>query len=429
MILINIILALSLQKIGAVKHTLMWADIDTTNDSIMWYAVGYGNNEYDIYHNGKRVRYIGRVVEGSYKADITKYRIYPDNRLVFVIAAIDTFDTTFIKSKIYYVNNHGEIYNTDDLSDIINKIGIRTGYTYPSGEDWEDTTRVDTIVEGQCIGSRVFSIIDTEYVGVDFTFVGKELHTGREEEFTESWYVDLSRREVLEKKHYPYLYGEATSEGSFWVSARHDSVFVSKIYPSPQFLYGNELYNHDKNIWDINISQDTQYFIVLAGRSTYVYNLRTGSLVKLLTPDSLPSVHYSWKRNEVFGELFYDYMIVSGPITGGNNGSGTGTSAVFLYRLQPFKLLTRAEYPGYDIGAASCDKKGRLYIGMRDTLKGDTVKIFVIDTLNNIVGQYQFPTNIPNDRDGVGAYLNGKYLYVEVPDFLADSTYIFKVEE
>ncbi len=421
MILINIILALSLQKIGAVKQTLMWAEIDTTNDSIMWYAIDYGNNDYGIFHDYNRIWYmkIGGTSVNGYPVSGIQYKIY-NNDLIFVVFVEDSIND---KERLYFLNGHGEIYKEEDFTDIISSMGTRTGYIYPSGEDWEDTTRLDTIINGHCIGIYdIHGIEDTDFAEVEFLYEGWNINEKDSDYFTVETYVDLINRRVYERYEYPYLFGSVSKEGDYFVAVRGDSVFVSRIYPEVQLLYTKYLTGSHLNFAEI--SRDGVYFQVGNFDSVYLFKLSTGELIREVIPDSMPQVHYTWKSKGISIDFCgKDYALLWGPVT------KYAVSAMFLYRLEPYRLLTWAEYPGYDIGAASCDKEGRLYIGMRDTLRGDTVKIFVIDTLQNIVGQYQFPTNIPNDRDGVGTYLNGKYLYVEVPDFLADSTYIFKVEE
>ncbi len=421
----SLIFTLTLHKIGAVKHTLMWAEIDTTNDSIMWYAISYGNNDYGIYHDGKRVWYMkeGETYINGYMVSDIYYKIYRPNNLIFTIIMYDTSDNS---NRLYFINSHGEIYRQEnDFSDLISQTVTRSVIMPLEDEDMIDSTVLDTIINGHCIGANyIETVIDTDLISIIFTYEGTNPFGTKVDTFSVSAYVDLRNRRVLDETIYPYLYCDAENlpvkEGSFVAALRHDTIFVSRIYPEVQLLYTKTIEGYT---WGPVISPDTQYLRVTTDTMTYIYDLHTGELIALLTPDSLPPVHYGWRQRNAGGRFVNGYLIVKGYIT------KVTSSSVYLYRIKPFKLLTWAEYPGYDIGGASCDKEGRLYIGMRDTLRGDTVKIFVIDTLQNIVGQYQFPTNIPNDRYGVGTYLFGKYLHVKVPDFLADSTYVFKVEE
>ena len=423
----SLIFTLTLHKIGAVKHTLMWAEIDTTNDSIMWYAIDYGNNDYGIFHDGKRVRYIkegSTHINGCWIYNIY-YKIYPPNNLIFTLLMIDPLDNS---NKLYFMNSHGEIYRQEnDFSDLISQTVTRSVIMPLEGEALLDTTVKDTIINGHCIDvGNIDFVVDTDLIMLSFTYEGTNPSGTEVDTFSISAYVDLRNRRVLDETIYPYLYcdnqRDPIKEGDYVIATRHDSVFVSRMYPEVQLLYTKYLPGF--NVQYASFSDDGKYFLVGNFTSEYIYKVSTGELIRGLTPDSMPPVSYTWKSKDISMDFCGgDYMILWGPLT------KLTVSAMFLYRLEPYKLLTRAEYPGYDIGGASCDKEGRLYIGMRDTLKGDTVKIFVIDTLQNIVGQYQFPTNIRNNRRGADAYLHSKYLYVKVPAFLADSTYIFRVEE
>ncbi len=409
MILINIILALSLQKIGAVKGELFWAEMDTTNDSIMWYAA----DEYDIYHDGKRVRHIGGYI-GTYRVQMTECKVYPGNKLIFTVAAYNPHDTTYSSERIYRIKGHGEIYSEDSLSDIVRNMGTYTGYVYPHGEDWEDTTILDTIINGHCIGvSDIYDVIDTQFVKASFSFEGYNIHTQKTDTFVETWYVDLIKREVLYKDQYPYLYedeyGDVERGGDYWVATRHDSVLVSKISTDFTEHYIIALPYHS-DLWFVSTYK--QYFDVIDS-NIFIYNLSDGRLLKKLSMDSFPLVHnHPTRMSSGFRGNEYYYVIT------------TDNKSFFIYHLPDFQLVNKYE-----------DTTQSMLLSGTVIDSGSVFFVKVPATKDSIFVEYKTPENTPvvvyscpmgtHSAGGVWQLISyDKYFVMQ----LTDSTYIFKLE-
>ncbi len=407
MILINIILALSLQKIGAVKDELFWAEMDTTNDSIMWYAA----DEYDIYHDGKRVKHIGGYI-GTYRVQMTECKVYPGNKLIFTVAAYNPHDTTYSSEIIYHINSHGEIYSEDSLSDIVSNMGTYTGYIYPSGEDWEDTTRLDTIINGHCIGFSVFRIVDTQFIGVDFRFEGYNTHTQQDDSFYKSFYVDLISRKVLDREHYPCLNGYPMREGDYWVATRHDSVLVSKISTDFTEHYVIALPYHS-DLW--GASPYKQFFDVMnLDTSIFVYNLSDGRLLKELTIGSLPLLQP--RDTDIAGGFEgNEYYYVS----------TSDNKSLFIYHLPDFQLVNKYE-----------DTTQSMLLSGTVIDSGSVLFLKVPATKDSIFVEYKTPEDTPVVVYScpMGTHSMGSSLWQLIPYdqyidvHFVDSTYIFKLE-
>ncbi len=414
----GLIFTLTLHKIGAVKDELFWAEMDTTNDSIMWYAVGYGNNEYDIYHDGKRVRYIGewKTLVEPYIVQMTECKVYPGNKLIFTVAAYNPHDTTYSSERIYRINGHGEIYGVDSLNDIVRNMGTYTGYVHPHGEDWEDTTVLDTIINGHCIGvSGIYDVIDTQFVKASFSFEGYNIHTQRTDTFIETWYVDLIKREVLYKDQYPYLYegkyGYPVRESDYWVAVRHDSVFISKISTDFTEHYVMALPYHS-NQWFVSTYK--QYFDVIdLDSSIFVYNLIDGRLLKELTIDSLPLVYnHPTRMSGGFEGNEYYYV------------STADNKSFFIYHLPDFQLVNKYE-----------DTTQSILLDGTVIDSGSALFLKVPPTKDSIFVEYKTPEDTPvvvyscpmgtHSAGGIWQLISyDKYFVMQ----LTDSTYIFKRE-
>ncbi len=404
MILINIILALSLQKIGAVKGELFWAEMDTTNDSIMWYVA----DEYDIYHDGKRVKHIGGYI-GTYRVQMTECKVYPGNKLIFTVAAYNPHDTTYSSERIYRINGHGEIYSVDSLSDIVSNMGTYTGYIYP-GDELQDTTRLDTIINGHCIGFSVFRIVDTQFIGVDFRFEGYNTHTQQDDSFYKSFYVDLISRKVLDREHYPYLNGYPIREGDYWVATRHDSVLVSKISTDFTEHYVIALPYHS-DLWFVSTYK--QYFDVIDS-NIFVYNLSDGRLLKKLSMDSFPLVHnHPTGMSGGFEGNEYYYV------------STSDNKSLFIYHLPDFQLVNKYE-----------DTTQSILLSGTVIDSGSVLFLKVPDTKDSMFVEYKTPEDTPVVVYScpMGTHSIGSSLWQLIPYdqyidvHFVDSTYIFKRE-
>ncbi len=409
--LMNLLIALSLQKIGAVPGTLIWADIDTTNDSIMWYATECGDYGFDkcIYHDNqmvKRVKYTG-YIDGLQVSDIA-YKVYDNNVLKFVIVLEDT--STWI-DKFVFMDEHGEIYREEDLSDIISGFGTRTGYQYPSGEDWVDTTRLDTITNGHCIGFIVGGIIDTQFVKINFRFEGYNTRTEQTDTFGYETYVDLNQRRLLDREHYPYLYGGPTRKGNHWIAVRHDTVFVDDVSSDPVLLY-KVLLPKDAD-WSALI--DEHYFEVV-NSEILIYELSSGRFVKAISIDSLP-FEYQPKSSYIGGKFVNNdtYYYV-----------GTYEyHSFFIYSVPDFQLVNKYE-----------DTTSVLLSGIvLDT--GSVVYVRVPPTKDTIYVDYKAPDGVPttifsypitpskgSQPAGIWKFSDS---YVTIPTL--DTTYIFRLNK